>query len=165
MPNFMTKEMRLWGAVRFGECLVVASRDALYVAPKDSRLSWAEVAGLGAVGGLVGIAGAALLSSANEGMVESAIHKSGATGNASQGVYSCKASELPPTVQGSPEWPLRQADLPVLVVPRGSAKLKHPKFSNELHLMLANRKVRLAYVMFTGGKFLGFLRENGWDIA
>jgi hypothetical protein len=160
----MTKEMRLWGTVRFGDCLVVGSRDALYIAPKDSRLSWGEVVGVAAVGGIIAVAGAALLGAANEGTVESAIQRSASTGSPSRGVYSCKISELPKAVQGNPEWPLRQVNSTVLVVPRDSAKLKHPKFSNELQLLLQPRKIRLSYVMFTGAKFLAFLRENGWNI-
>src|SRR4051794_15462670 len=104
MPTFMTKQMRLWGTVRFGECLVVASREALYVAPRDSRLSLAEIVGVAAVGGIIGVAGAAFLSAANEGTVESAIQKSASTGSPSQGVYSCKVSELPQPVRRDPEW-------------------------------------------------------------
>jgi hypothetical protein len=165
MPTFVTKQMRLWGTVRFGECLVVASREALYIAPIDSRLSLGEVVGVAAVGGIIGVAGAALLSAANEGTVESAIQESASTVSPSQAVYSCKISELPQAVRHDPEWPLRQVDSMLLVVPKGSAKVKHPKFSNELQLLLQPRKIRLSYVMFTGGKFLSFLRETGWDIA
>ena len=148
MPRFLLKRMNMRP---LGECRIVVSREALYLRPTTFNLL-----PIGAIHGAIGATLGLVAGSSYDAIFKAA------TAN---GAYTCDLADLPEGIRMDKEWPLLKKTGPVVVVPRGAAVLRHPKFSNELHLIFGNEKLRLVYLIFTAGKLFSFLRENGWEIT
>ena len=141
MPNLFVKNMVTRDGMRSGNCILVAASDALYVFPAYTR-------GRGLIGEL--------------GNQLGGVSKTIAA--LAQGKYSCRAIDVPQKYRSDPAWPKSKDDAVILAIPRADGSLRHPKFSNELHLHFGTAKLKLSYPWFSHGKLFAHLRECGWTI-
>jgi hypothetical protein len=145
---------RIGGAFRAGTVKwggpVVAGPEAFYLL-KVERHSDAAAAGA-AAGGLVGALVAGAISAALQKPDENP---------------TCTYFQLPESVRGHPDWPIkkRKKDVEVLVLPRDSVEsIRHPRFSNVIKLKADGVDYSIEYTFFTGNKVKNFLAASGWKL-
>jgi hypothetical protein len=129
---------------------VIAGPEALYLL-KVERQNTGAAAG-GAAGGLVG----ALIG----GAISAAFAKPDEN-------RSCTYFQLPDSVRGHPDWPVKKQkkDIDVVVLPKEYVEsIRHPRFSNLLKLKAAGIDYVIEYTLFTGKKVKSFLAASGWKL-
>jgi hypothetical protein len=81
------------------------------------------------------------------------------------GVVVTDLARLPEAVTGHPDWPARQEEGPVVVVPREAVRSVHYSFWKwGIYLRTETMDIRLEPPWFGRKKVFAFLREAGWEV-
>jgi hypothetical protein len=81
------------------------------------------------------------------------------------GVVVTDLAELPVEVTGHPDWPVRQEEGPVTVLPRMAIRaVRYSFWKWGIYLCTETTDIRIEPPLFGRRKVFGFLREAGWEV-
>jgi hypothetical protein len=146
----MTKYLKISGAFHLGEAVtrgcfgtVVASRAGFYLVVSGSAV------------------GSTVLGALAAEVIESFLGPL----RLAPGVVVTDLAELSADVTGHPDWPVRQEEGPVIVVPRKAIRSVHYCFWKwGIYLRTATMDIRIEPPLFGRKKVFAFLREAGWEV-
>jgi hypothetical protein len=137
------------GPARAYSGAVVASAGALYLVVGENAMR----AGLTMRGGRLGA------------LVADFIERRLAPLRFAPGVEVTDLAALPPEVTAHPDWPVRQEEGPVVVVPRGAvSSARYDFWKWGIYFRTAAMEIRVEPPLFGRKKMFAFLREAGWEV-